>query len=185
MNWAGDSVLLCAQISSVEWQRLKRLLEQHGASVTTAPRDEILGSTSYTSNIIVIEPGDQELLCAIRERGVCVLGPRCVFDSSENGSRLPNGEGSVVFSKALQDCVICTTGITSPEKEELEERVAQLYGTLHRDFTSAVTHLIANQAGSLKYQVHFAYARYCARVHVCLIGGVGAIDPRRRIDVGD
>ena len=119
---AGNSVLLCAQIDSAERKRLERLLEQHtDASVTTAPRDEILTAMSYASNIgpniIVIEPGDQELLCAIRTRNICVCGvggPRGVFDFSENCSPLPNGSLDSRVRRGLSDTTVISSHSTMP-----------------------------------------------------------------------
>mmetsp|Transcript_19062 Transcript_19062/g.31234 ORF Transcript_19062/g.31234 Transcript_19062/m.31234 type:complete len:376 (-) Transcript_19062:78-1205(-) len=54
---------------------------------------------------------------------------------------------------AFRGLVISSTGLTALERERVEHLVKSMSGEFHRDFTGAVTHLVATKVGSEKYKV--------------------------------
>lgn len=50
---------------------------------------------------------------------------------------------------------LCTDQVVVCLQNELHEKVEAMGGTVSRDLTSSVTHLIAGEVGSKKYQVSY------------------------------
>lgn len=64
---------------------------------------------------------------------------------------------------------LCTDQVVVCLQNELHEKVEAMGGTVSRDLTSSVTHLIAGEVGSKKYQVSYqSWAnRYQVKLCVC------------------
>ena len=68
----------------------------------------------------------------------------------QGGAGRKKAAAVVPLNSILAGCTVCLSGISSPDKERLEDWVIRLGGTFSRDLTDATTHLIAHRVGSEK-----------------------------------
>jgi hypothetical protein len=59
--------------------------------------------------------------------------------------------------EVLNGCIICATGIKAKEEKEIRSILSRLGGKYSPDFNTSVTHLIAKEPGSQKYNVGSQY----------------------------
>lgn len=86
--------------------------------------------------------------------GKCrIIGPSVVIAHVNNGWPLP-ASTQPVFSMAMRGVVACFTQTGARERRERLSHLVQLMGgKVQKDYTKHVTHLIAGQVGSTKYNV--------------------------------
>ncbi|XP_062568872.1 DNA topoisomerase 2-binding protein 1-A-like [Saccostrea cucullata] len=88
----------------------------------------------------------------IRNLGCRIFGPLCILSSLEYKLDIPK-RSVPVYNLAMKDIVVCCTNLVKQKRNELHEKVEAMGGLASRDLTHNVTHLIAGEVGSKKYQV--------------------------------
>ncbi|XP_061181170.1 DNA topoisomerase 2-binding protein 1-like [Saccostrea echinata] len=88
----------------------------------------------------------------IRNLGCRIFGPLCILSSLEYKLDIPK-RSVPVYNLAMKDIVVCCTNLVKQKRNELHEKVEAMGGLVSRDLTHNVTHLIAGEVGSKKYQV--------------------------------
>lgn len=81
-----------------------------------------------------------------------IFGPLCILRCLEKMIPLPNVY-QPVYCLAMSGAVVSCTNVSKPLRDKLYRLVEQMGGNLAKDFTSAVTHLIAGEVGSKKYAI--------------------------------
>ncbi len=81
-----------------------------------------------------------------------IVGPLCILTCIEHRKSLPEAEYPLL-NMAMHDLITCCTGIPPEEREKLRKYIEQMGGIMINDFTHDVTHLIADEVGSQKYEV--------------------------------
>lgn len=81
-----------------------------------------------------------------------ILGPNCILESLEYKLEIPR-KARPVYNLAMRNVVACCTNLDKQTRDEVHEKIELMSGSVGKDFTEAVTHLIAGEVGSKKYQV--------------------------------
>lgn len=80
-----------------------------------------------------------------------ILGPRCIISCYMNNRPVPLGK-SPVFTAAMQDLVISTSGMSVETKRKIEQLVLWMGGYYVDDLSTSVTHLVSLIVTSTKYE---------------------------------
>lgn len=87
----------------------------------------------------------------LRTSKALILGPRCIISCYMNNRPIPLGK-SPVFTAAMQDLVISTSGMTVDNKRQIEQLVLWMGGYYVDDLSTSVTHLVSSIVTSTKYE---------------------------------
>lgn len=82
-----------------------------------------------------------------------------MYDSLRHNKPLPTQEYNgvvAVFGRFMDGVVVCCTGFPVEEREDLHQKVCFMGGSVLRDLTDAVTHLVATSTDTEKYKVQSA-----------------------------
>ena len=109
-------------------------------------------SKSKMESVVVCESFEGDVFQKLQAQGRRIVGPCCVMDCVRNSKLLPS-VSYPVLCQAMSDVVACCTNISIEERSKLKERIVAMGGIMIGDFTQSVTHLIAGEVGSKKYQV--------------------------------
>ena len=91
---------------------------------------------------------------SLQQRGCRIVGPMCVIMTLQERWSLPESRKNNVFTLAMRGAVVCCTGIGERnERDVIYNLVALMGGTVLRSLTQSVTHLLAGEVGSAKYNV--------------------------------
>lgn len=130
----------------------KSLIEE-GFSVEWMKDSECLRINKKEKNCVYLyDPFGGKSFNHIRNLGCRIFGPLCILSSLEYKLDIPK-RNVPVYNLAMKDVVVCCTNLVKQLRNELHEKVEAMGGTVSRDLTSSVTHLIAGEVGSKKYQV--------------------------------
>lgn len=80
-----------------------------------------------------------------------ILGPQCIISCYMNNRPVPLGK-SPVFTTAMQDLVISTSGMSVESKRKIEQLVLWMGGFYVNDLLTSVTHLVSLIVTSTKYE---------------------------------
>ncbi|XP_066266141.1 protein ECT2-like isoform X1 [Branchiostoma lanceolatum] len=82
-----------------------------------------------------------------------VLGPSAVVHCAEMGEVLPSVQRPL-YCTSMKDLILCFTGFRQKEKlSRLVDLVHFMGGSIRKDFSTKVTHLVANSTSGDKYRV--------------------------------
>ena len=109
-------------------------------------------STYKQGAVVVCESFEGNTFETLKSHGCKIVGPSCVLSCLKNIQPLPSML-EPCLSVAMLDVVACCTNITSDHRKKLKDLISSMGGTMIGDFTQSVTHLIAGEVGSTKYQV--------------------------------
>lgn len=113
-------------------------------------------SGSDLSCVIVFMNFEGDEYTTARARRKSIIGIPCLQQLvREKRQKLPDLDISPVYSLLMENCVVCTTNISSDEKDEITRYTNLMGGRFYGEFTHKVTHLITDRAQpkSLKYVV--------------------------------
>lgn len=78
------------------------------------------------------------------QTGKCALiGPRCLLSSLSEGQSVPDLPYPV-YTTAMRDLVITSTGFTKEDKSQLQRSIERMGGIYANSFHEGVTHLVAD-----------------------------------------
>lgn len=87
----------------------------------------------------------------LKQSKALILGPRCIISCYMNNRPVPLGK-SPVFTSAMQDLVVSTSGMNIELKREIEKLVLWMGGYYVVDLSTSVTHLVSSIVTSTKYE---------------------------------
>ena len=103
-------------------------------------------------SVFVLERFEEETFDFLKENGCRIVGPQCVLSCLQTKTSLPNVQYPV-YSVAMRGLAITCTSVPRQERDRLSEMIQLMGGTVLKDLTSSVTHLVAGEVGSKKYRV--------------------------------
>ena len=103
-------------------------------------------------SIYVCFPFDGKIFETLKGKGYRIVGPQCLISCLLLEVPLPK-QTYPICSVAMLNVVICCSSMKKDERVSIHNLVLIMGGQVTKDFTSAVTHLIAKEVGSKKYQV--------------------------------
>lgn len=127
--------------------------QSFGIPVVTSDTGEEYANDSSCSTVFVLEKfeGDNyELLSKSRRP---LLGPPALQQLANKNDRLPENNTRPLYNLAMSGVVLCFTGFRN--KDDLTKLVPLVHhmgGSIRKDMSAKVTHLIANTSGGEKYQ---------------------------------
>ncbi|XP_067948409.1 protein ECT2-like isoform X2 [Watersipora subatra] len=96
-------------------------------------------------------------LCA---KNCTIIGPQILFTSTSTDPPILVRRKKPVYNNALKDQVVCFTGFTDREQiSNLASLVHFMNGTIRKDFSSSVTHVVANHCRGEKYKKAVSFGR--------------------------
>lgn len=104
-------------------------------------------------SVFVLERFEGEIFEFLRGNGCRIVGPQCVLSCLQTQTSLPINGTSPVYSVAMRGMAITCTSVPRQERDRLAELIQFMGGTVLKDLTSSVTHLVAGEVGSKKYKV--------------------------------
>lgn len=110
------------------------------------------GKAPETQDIYVCFPFEGQVFDKLKDNGFRIIGPQCVISCLILGIPVPK-HISPLGNVAMHDVVACCSSMKKAERNELHNLIQLMGGEVSSDFTSLVTHLIAKEVGSKKYQV--------------------------------
>ncbi len=87
-----------------------------------------------------------------------VVGPQCVMSCLENELAVPKADHPV-YSISMYGVTISCSSVEKTEREKLHKLVQWMGGTVSKNFTDKVTHLVAGEVGSKKYHVAASFKK--------------------------
>ncbi|KAK3591402.1 hypothetical protein CHS0354_005324 [Potamilus streckersoni] len=81
-----------------------------------------------------------------------ILGPQCILTSTACKKEIPRGS-TPIFNLAMKDLLVCCTSVDIHCRDDIYQKVRWMGGNVTKDFMMGVTHLVAGEVGSKKYQV--------------------------------
>ncbi|XP_078332044.1 DNA topoisomerase 2-binding protein 1-like isoform X2 [Crassostrea virginica] len=134
-------------------KKAQKSLIEEGFSVVWMKDSECLKINKKEKNCVYLyDPFGGNSFNHIRNLGCRIFGPLCILSSLEYKLDIPK-RNVPVYNLAMKDVVLCCTNLVKQKRNELHEKVEAMGGTVSRDLTNNVTHLIAGEVGSKKYQV--------------------------------
>lgn len=113
-----------------------------------------LSTMSDGDAVYVLKAFDTETHRLLRKKGRRIVGPMCVVTTLQERSALPESRQSNVFTLAMRGAVVCCTNVGERnERDMLYSLVMLMGGSVQRSLTQSVTHLLAGEVGSAKYNV--------------------------------
>lgn len=103
-------------------------------------------------SVFVLERFEGEDFELLKENACSVVGPQCLLSCLKTETALPNLQYPV-YSVAMRGAVVTCTSVPRQERDQLYDLIKLMGGTVSKDFTNSVTHLVAGEVGSQKYRV--------------------------------
>ena len=104
---------------------------------------EKIDLNSHFQDVFVVDPFSGEAFSFVSQpRFKCtVIGPRCVLSCLSQGRSIPSLPYPV-FTVAMLNCVVTSTGYEKEEKAEIQKKVEMMGGIYSNAFHDGVTHLV-------------------------------------------
>ncbi|EDO38946.1 predicted protein, partial [Nematostella vectensis] len=103
-------------------------------------------------SIYILDPFEGDHFGYLKSQKCRICGPQCVLSCLKTKTSLPNSSFPV-YTASLREVHACCTSVPRKERQHLHDYIHMMGGTVMRDFTESVTHLIAGEVGSKKYSV--------------------------------
>lgn len=103
-------------------------------------------------SVFVLERFEGEDFELLKENACSIVGPQCLLSCLKTETALPNLQYPV-YSVAMRGVVVTCTSVPRQERDQLYGLIKLMGGTVSKDFTNSVTHLVAGEVGSQKYRV--------------------------------
>ena len=103
-------------------------------------------------DVIVCESFEGEVFETLKRTGLRMFGPQCILTCIQSMEPLPSS-AAPLLNLSMSSVVACCTNILAEQRSRLKQYIIAMGGVMIGDFTQSVTHLIAGEVGSKKYQV--------------------------------
>ncbi|XP_048481559.1 protein ECT2 isoform X4 [Plutella xylostella] len=149
----GPPAVVLASAACLECERVRAACERLGAVQPAPPADALPPPPPPPAqpSYLVTTPFEGELFDAAHKAKYRVLGPTAVLQLAERGEA--PGNSRPLYSLAMRGAVICFSGFR--KKDELTYLITLIHymgGSIRKDMSSKVTHLIAAAATGDKYR---------------------------------
>ncbi|XP_033099642.1 DNA topoisomerase 2-binding protein 1-like isoform X2 [Anneissia japonica] len=114
--------------------------------------EEALQLTQNDKCMYVCDPFKGPAFEHIKTLGCRIVGPQCVLSCLSLRQPIPKTDHPV-YSIAMRNIVVSCSNIEKEAREKIHTYVEWMGGTVSRNFTDVVTHLVAGEVGSKKYHV--------------------------------
>ena len=121
-------------------------------SDTSDVKKLIAPSTPVDQSIYVCLPFEGKIFGKLQDKGYRIIGPQCVISCLLLEISVPK-RTYPVCTIAMLDTVICCSSMKKEERSMIQQLVIKMGGEVTGDFTLGVTHLVAKEVGSKKYEV--------------------------------
>lgn len=108
--------------------------------------------TTDIQSIYICFPFEGKFFENFKQKGYRIIGPQCVLSCLLLEIPVPK-QTYPICNVAMLGVVACCSSMKKEERLKLHESIKVMGGDVTADFTTAVTHLIAKEVGSKKYQV--------------------------------
>ncbi|XP_050673459.1 protein ECT2 isoform X4 [Leptidea sinapis] len=149
-NDSSPAVVYVSEVC-LECERVRAACERLG-SVLTVAEPEALSAPQLTPAYLVTSPFEGDLFDAAHKAKYRVLGPTAVLQLAERDEP-PPANTRPLYTLAMRGAVICFSGFR--KKDELTYLITLIHymgGSIRKDMSSKVTHLIAAAATGDKYR---------------------------------
>jgi len=107
---------------------------------------------SEDKSLYVCFPFEGKIFENLKEKGYQIVGPQCVLSCLLMEISVPK-QSYPICNVAMLGVVACCSSMKKDERQSIHQLVLVMGGLVSSSFTSDVTHLIAKEVGSKKYQV--------------------------------
>ncbi|CAL1538270.1 unnamed protein product [Lymnaea stagnalis] len=115
--------------------------------------EQCLAKDGTGKEIFIFDPFEGKGFNHIKDLGYRIYGPRCILDNLLLGLHFPENKKNPIYNLAMKGLVVCCTSLDKNTRNEISMLVQLMGGKVLGDFLENVTHLIAGEVGSSKYQV--------------------------------
>lgn len=112
----------------------------------------IADSANVDQSIYVCMPFEGKIFDKLKAKGYRIIGPQCVVSCLLLEMPVPK-RTFPVCNISMLNTVICCSSMKKEERSNIQQLVITMGGEVSGDFTLAVTHLVAKEVGSKKYEV--------------------------------
>ncbi|XP_033732968.1 LOW QUALITY PROTEIN: DNA topoisomerase 2-binding protein 1-like [Pecten maximus] len=145
---AGDE----NDVSKAMMDAYKSLKAEGFTPVWMSPKECLSIKRKEKNCVYLFDPFEGRAFEHIKSLCCRILGPHCILESLEYKLEIPR-KARPVYNLAMRNVVACCTNLDKQTRDEVHEKIELMSGSVGKDFTEAVTHLIAGEVGSKKYQV--------------------------------
>lgn len=114
--------------------------------------EAVLKMTERDDNLYVCDPFEGPAFKHLLSLGCRIVGAQCVVSCLEKDISLPK-VNHPVHNLSLYGTIITCSSIAKERREWIHEKVQWMGGTISKDLTECITHLVAGEVGSKKYHV--------------------------------
>jgi len=115
-------------------------------------QDVMSSNLEKENSVFVLDPFEGSHFEYLKDQKCRIFGPQCVNSCIESRISLPSASYPV-YNLSMRGVVVCCSSMVKKERQSIHTHVELMGGAVVRDFTDAVTHLIAGEVGSKKYIV--------------------------------
>lgn len=103
------------------------------------------------TDVVVFEEFSGEAFHHTKTFTCLIIGPRCILDCLAADILIPKSKHPL-YTVAMRGLIITSTGFSEPLKSQIIEKIQSMGGTYSGEYRLSVTHLVAYQLGSAKYE---------------------------------
>ncbi|ESO92053.1 hypothetical protein LOTGIDRAFT_233309 [Lottia gigantea] len=100
----------------------------------------------------IFDPFEGEAFAHLSTLGFRIIGPQCILSNLLMKMEIPKRR-SPIYNLAMKDLKISCSNIDKDQRAKIYDKIELMGGSVFRDFTDVVTHLVAGEVGSYKYSV--------------------------------
>ncbi|KAK9879703.1 hypothetical protein WA026_006763 [Henosepilachna vigintioctopunctata] len=144
---------MCFIGSIAQDTELRKVAEFFNLPIVSSESGQEYAQEDNYSTIYVLEKFIGTIYTSLYKAKQSLLGPPALRQLVMKNESLPNNHTRPLFNLAMSGVVVCFTGFR--DKEDLSKLVPLIHhmgGSIRKDMSAKVTHLIANSCGGNKYQ---------------------------------
>ncbi|XP_038058613.1 DNA topoisomerase 2-binding protein 1-like isoform X1 [Patiria miniata] len=152
---AGDFCIRMVLTNNCRKEWIKKALEaikNAGLPTERCVDSVVMNLTKRDSNMYVCDPFEGEAFNHLLELGCRIVGPQCVLWCLENDKAVPKVDHPI-YSMSMHNVTISCSNVERSHRDRIHRLVQRMGGTVAKNFTDTVTHLIVGEVGSKKYHV--------------------------------
>ncbi|KAL3281139.1 hypothetical protein HHI36_004359 [Cryptolaemus montrouzieri] len=144
---------ICFVGSLAQDSELHKIAEAFNLPIVSSETGQEYAQENNFSTIFVLETFSGSAFTNLYKSKQPLLGPPALRQLVMRHESLPNNKTRPLYNLAMSGVVVCFTGFRN--KEDLSKLVPLIHhmgGSIRKDMSAKVTHLIANSCGGNKYQ---------------------------------
>ncbi|XP_071788346.1 DNA topoisomerase 2-binding protein 1-like isoform X1 [Asterias amurensis] len=129
-----------------------------GLETEKIDESSVLELAERDGHMYVCDPFEGDAFNHLIKLGCRIVGPQCVISCLENELAVPKADHPV-YSISMYGVTISCSSVEKSEREKIHKLVQWMGGTVSKNFTDKVTHLVAGEVGSKKYHVAASFKK--------------------------